>query len=117
MSEEQQTVRGPGRRREEAPEGYATVREAAELLGVTRQAIRQRIDRGTLPTMTQATEGGGEQRYYVPWEALRDAKRRQGTEEDPRPGGPLRITVHRPELPQTVRIETGPWGTDVHIDG
>jgi hypothetical protein len=32
-----------------------------------------------------------------------------------RPDGPLRVIVHHPERPETVRVETGPEGTEVHI--
>jgi hypothetical protein len=30
---------------------------------------------------------------------------------------PLRITIHRPKDRRTVRIETGPEGTEIHLDG
>jgi|SRR5215211_6092125 len=36
-------------------------------------------------------------------------------ETDTRPDGLLRVIVHHPERPQTVRVETGPEGTEVHI--
>ena len=36
-------------------------------------------------------------------------------ETDARSDGPLRVIVHHPERPQTVRVETGPEGTEVHI--
>jgi len=36
-------------------------------------------------------------------------------ETDARPDGPLRVIVNHPERPQTVRVETGPEGTEVHI--
>jgi Helix-turn-helix domain len=56
-----------GRPRDEAPAGHLTVREAAELLGVSDTAVRGRIKRGTLSTMPDlVTEGGGEPRYYIP---------------------------------------------------
>jgi hypothetical protein len=66
---------GPGRRRDEAPPGHLTVRDAAEILGVTEQAIRQRLKRGTLPEMDPklVTEGGGEPRHYIPREAVERA--------------------------------------------
>ena len=36
-------------------------------------------------------------------------------ETDARSDGPLRVIVHHPERPQSVRVETGPEGTEVHI--
>ena len=36
-------------------------------------------------------------------------------ETDARPNGPLRVIVHHPERSQSVRVETGPEGTEVHI--
>ena len=36
-------------------------------------------------------------------------------ESDARSDGPLRVIVHHPERPQSVRVETGPEGTEVHI--
>ncbi len=95
------------------------VREAAEILGVTEQAVRQRIGRDTLPTMPDAvTEGGDEPRYYIPREAVEKAvEEAKLSEEAVHADGPLRITIHRPGVPRTVRIETGPEGTEVHLDG
>ena|SRR5829696_1658553 len=36
-------------------------------------------------------------------------------ETDVRPDGSLRVIVHHPERSQSVRVETGPEGTEVHI--
>jgi hypothetical protein len=36
-------------------------------------------------------------------------------ETDARSDGRLRAIVHHPERPQSVRVETGPEGTEVHI--
>jgi hypothetical protein len=36
-------------------------------------------------------------------------------ETDARPDGPLRVIVHHPERSQSVRVKTGPEGTEVHI--
>ena len=36
-------------------------------------------------------------------------------ETDARPDGPLRVIVHHPKRSQSVRVETGPEGTEVHI--
>lgn len=54
-----------GRPRDRAPEGYLTVREAADLLGITQPAVRQRIKRGTLPTRP-----GDAAHHYIPREAI-----------------------------------------------
>ena len=69
-----------GRRRDVAPEGYVTVREAAERLGVSEQAVRQRVQRGTLEVL-DATTPGGETRYYIPKEAIEEAERKRRGEE------------------------------------
>jgi predicted transcriptional regulator len=60
-----------GRPRDKAPQGYVTVRETAEILGVSEQAVRRRMDRGTLPQRTETLQSG-EIRRYVPREALTD---------------------------------------------
>lgn len=63
-----------GRPRNRAPDGFATVREAAKILGVSEQAIRARLDRGTL-TQRVDPMPNGEVRRYVPREAIDDALR------------------------------------------
>jgi excisionase family DNA binding protein len=54
-----------GRPREQAPPGYVTVQEAAELLGVSYQAIHKRMQRGTLPFEKGLKPSGGH-RLYIP---------------------------------------------------
>jgi DNA-binding XRE family transcriptional regulator/predicted transcriptional regulator len=54
-----------GRPKDKAPSGHVTVSEAAELLGVTPQAIRNRMVRKTLPALAVPNQSG-ENRYYIP---------------------------------------------------
>jgi hypothetical protein len=35
--------------------------------------------------------------------------------EDAMADGPIRVIVYHPERPQTVRVETGPEGTSIHL--
>lgn len=58
-----------------APKGYVTVREAAQVLGISEQAIRARMDRKTLPENV-VVQNNGESRRYIPREALDEALRR-----------------------------------------
>ena len=60
MSEE---GRGRGRPREQAPEGYVTIPEAARRLGITPTAIRGRIERGTLQAEDVVVEEHGPRQY------------------------------------------------------
>ncbi|MDR0284093.1 MAG: helix-turn-helix domain-containing protein [Propionibacteriaceae bacterium] len=46
------------------PQDYTTVTEAAARLGVSRQSVLQRIQRGTLPARRKG------RRWAVPWAAL-----------------------------------------------
>lgn len=55
---------------DKAPDGFLTVREAAEALGTSQAAIRQRIKRGTLPTREGDVTPGLETRHYIPREAV-----------------------------------------------
>ena len=59
-----------GRPKDRAPEGFLTVREAAELLGISGTAVRNRLERGTLPKNEIVLESG-ETRVYVPEDAVR----------------------------------------------
>jgi len=52
------------------PQDYATVTQAATELGVSRQSILQRIQRGTLPARRRG------RRWAVPWSALNVATAR-----------------------------------------
>jgi hypothetical protein len=61
-----------GRPRDQAPEGYLTIREAAEILEITDQAIRNRIKRGTLPSR-EVVHGENETRRYIPKESIQRA--------------------------------------------
>jgi hypothetical protein len=62
-----------GRPKDQAPAGHVTVREAAEMYGVTEQAVRQRIKRGTLPIFTATTTTPGKElRHYIPREAVEE---------------------------------------------
>lgn len=61
------------RPKDHAPPGYTTVREAAQILGVSEQAIRARMGRGTLPERVEHLESG-ETRRYVLREALNGVK-------------------------------------------
>jgi predicted ArsR family transcriptional regulator len=58
-----------------APKGFVTVREAAQVLGISEQAIRARMDRKTLPENV-VVQNNGESRRYIPREALDEALRR-----------------------------------------
>lgn len=91
-----------GRPRDQAPEGYATVRETAEVLGVSEQAIRQRIARGTLPAKTELT-ASGEERYYVSRQALRNAKSRQTGLASREDTG--EVLIHQEELVRSILDE------------
>jgi DNA-binding Lrp family transcriptional regulator len=63
-----QGIRG-GRPQDIAPEGYRGTREAAERLGLTAQAVRNRIRAGRLEGIVKETSIG-EKRYYVAESAL-----------------------------------------------
>jgi hypothetical protein len=52
------------------------VREAAEVLGISEQAVRRRMDRGTLPQRTETLQSG-EIRRYVPREVLNAARKHE----------------------------------------
>lgn len=62
-----------GRPREQAPDGHVTVREGAEILGISKQALRGRIERGSLEADRIVLESG-EARYYIPKEELERAR-------------------------------------------
>lgn len=59
-----------GRAREEAPDGYVTLRRASKLLGVPYTTLLHRIKRGRLEAMEETTPGG-EPRYYISEETIR----------------------------------------------
>ncbi|HJQ29278.1 MAG TPA: helix-turn-helix domain-containing protein [Rubrobacter sp.] len=103
-----------GRISEQAPKGHITVREASEILGVSDQAIRNRIERGTLVTKEVPLPGGG-RRHYLPRSVIE-------AEAEKPPGnvgasGEIHIIIHDPYRPQTVRVQTGRKGTSIHLGG
>lgn len=53
-----------GRPREEAPEGYVTMREASELLGIPYTTLRYRVLKRRIEAHEETTPGG-EPRYYI----------------------------------------------------
>lgn len=59
-----------GRPRDTAPKGFVTVREAADLLGISGAAVRQRIKRGALPSEEGHVSDRLESRHYIPHEAI-----------------------------------------------
>jgi DNA-binding transcriptional MerR regulator len=73
--------RGPGRPKESAPEGYVTIPEAAEKLGITTSAVRGRIERGTLKAEEPIVEGHGV-RQYIPERELEKALRLKKQRDD-----------------------------------
>ena len=73
-------MRGPGRPKEQAPSGYATIRETAARLGVTATAIRGRIERGTIPDVKEGLKPNGETRLYIPeWWIAEEVAKKTGT--------------------------------------
>jgi DNA-binding Xre family transcriptional regulator len=67
-----QITRTQGRPREEAPPGYVTVRQAADVLGRSTQAVRNGVREGRIPGKEFRREGTGELRYCVHESALVD---------------------------------------------
>src|SRR5215218_983221 len=63
-----------GRPRETAPIGYVTVSEAAALLGVTVQAIYNRIKAGTIP-YEKSLKRNGQSCYYLSQEWIEQEKK------------------------------------------
>jgi hypothetical protein len=64
-----------GRPKDQAPRGHHTVGEAAQILGITPAAVRQRIENGSLTARTKTTKRN-EPRYYIPKENVVDALER-----------------------------------------
>lgn len=67
-----------GRPKDQAPPGHLTVREAAQMLGITASAVRQRIENGSLTARITTTKRKtrNERRYYIPKENVVDALER-----------------------------------------
>ena len=67
-----------GRPREKAPAGYFTIREVADLLGVRHQAIRNRMETGTVP-FEKSLKPNGRPSYYIKKEVIeQEMKKRAG---------------------------------------
>lgn len=66
-----------GRPREGAPEGYVTIRQASELLGVPYTTIRYRILKRRIEAHEETTPGG-EPRYYIHQDVIRRELERSG---------------------------------------
>ena len=97
-----------------APEGYVTIREASEILGITDQAVRNRIERGTLPTKEVPSQSSV-RRIYLPRNVVEDhAAMLQDKCYAP---NEVRIIIHDPERPQAVRVQTGRKGVSIHLGG
>ena len=72
----------PGRKPDEAPEGFKTVSETAHILGVSPSAVRQMLQSARLPYMPDeqgepVRTPGGEPRYYIPTQAVADEVERR----------------------------------------
>lgn len=101
-----------GRPKEQAPKGRVTVREAAQILGVSESAVRGRIERGTLPAKEVPLQSG-RRRHYVPREVIEEAKAPQ--EQTLNTPVEIHITIHNAEKLQMVRVATGPTGTEIRL--
>jgi 8-oxo-dGTP pyrophosphatase MutT (NUDIX family) len=97
------------------PENEATVREYMEEAGVDLQVI---LDRNDPDLFTELTEG--DIRWSYP-EVARERTRRVSRERAEKAkakaemADSLRIILHHLERPQTVRVKTGPTGTEIHL--
>ena len=103
-----------GRPKLQAPKGRVTVREAAQILGVSESAVGGRIERGTLPAKEVPLQSG-ERRYYLPREMIEE-EAKVPKEQATNTPVEIHITIHNAKRLQTMRVETGPEGMEIHLD-
>jgi excisionase family DNA binding protein len=102
-----------GRPIDHAPQGRVTVREAAQILGVSESAVRGRIERGTLPAK-EVPLSSGERRYYLPRSMVEEEAVKLLDQEADTPDE-AHIIIHNAKTSQRVRVETGPESTEIHL--
>jgi hypothetical protein len=73
-----------GRPRDQAPKGRVTVREAAQILGVSESAVGGRIERGTLSAKEVPLQSG-ERRYYLPRDVIEEEGKCRKSRRQTRP--------------------------------
>jgi flagellar biosynthesis/type III secretory pathway protein FliH len=80
-----------GRIQNQAPPGHFTVRDVAQMLGITPTAVRMRISNGSLEALRETKKGSMERRYYIPKtvaeDAVREAREAEASAGEHKDGG------------------------------